>query len=112
MLVPPEQRNGSQALLKEALEEKAGRGKEATPLPTHTWEGQHRQTCVRGRKPLAVPGAQEGSVSVDNATGPSWGVKSGCFRACKTRAGPAPTEKGTVCNCLQVSHIIDAGRDL
>lgn len=86
MPVPPEQSNGFQALLKETLEEKAGRGKEAPPH-THTWEGQHRQTCVRGRKPLAAPEAQEGFVFVANATGPSWGVKSGCFRA------------GTVCNC-------------
>lgn len=33
-VVPSEQSNGSQVLLKEALEEKAGRGKEATPPHT------------------------------------------------------------------------------
>lgn len=36
MVVPSEQSNGSQVLLKEALEEKAGRGKEATPPHTRT----------------------------------------------------------------------------
>jgi hypothetical protein len=41
-----------------------------------------------------APGAQEGSVSVANATGPPWSVRSGCLRAHRTRDGPAPTEKG------------------
>lgn len=58
----------------------------------------------------AAPGAQEGSVSVVNATGPSWGVRSGCFRACRTLEGPAPIEKRAVCNCLQDPLITDASR--
>lgn len=81
------------------------------------WGSQHQQTAAEaaevggGEKPPAAPGAQEGSVSVVNATGPSWGVRSGCFRACRTREGPAPIEKGAVCsNCLRVPLITDVSR--
>lgn len=84
---------------------------------TLIWESQQQQTTVEaaevegwGGEPPAAPRAQEGSVSVVNATGPSWGVRSGCFRACRTREGPAPIEKGAVCNCLQVPLITDASR--
>lgn len=47
MVVPSEQSNGSQVLLKEALEEKAGRGKEATP--THAQLGRPTQASLRQR---------------------------------------------------------------
>lgn len=47
VVVPSEQSNGSQVLLKEALEEKAGRGKEATP--PHAQLGRPTQANLRQR---------------------------------------------------------------
>lgn len=87
-----------------------GRGKEATQ---HTLgkASTSRPTSEVGKPPVAL-GAQEGSVSVANVTGPSWSVRSGCFRVYRTREGQAPTEKQAVCNCLQVLLIIDTSRVL
>lgn len=111
VVVPPKKSDGTQALLREALEGKAGEGQGAPSLPpTHTpGKTNTSRAASEAGKPPAAPGAQEGSVSVANATGPSWGVRSGCFRALQNSRGASshsPRERG----CVQlITHISPDG---
>ena len=77
------------------------RGKEApTPGKANT---SSPDSEVRNHP--AAPGAQEGSVSGANATGPSWGVRSGCLRVCRTREGASShRERGCVQLFTGTSH--------
>lgn len=106
-MASPEDMDESQAVLREALEEK-GEGQGGP----YTQEGQHQQVYLRGQKTPCSPWSARRVCFCGQCNKISWDIRSGCFRVCRTQEGPAPMEKGAVCNSLQATLIRDADRNL